>query len=275
MASAAHRARVDRPGRARRSGPPHRTTGAAGPPRGIGLVLVAVLAAGAGAGLLLDVAVTAVRHWRQTSSGVRAPGQLLTGLCAGAAGLLLAWLALAALLTMLALVGGELGRRAAPVAARVAPSTLRAAVVVLVGGSLAVSAGLATAATSTPGATSTAYAAGAAVRTAHPTADQLESPATTSAVEPSPGPWTGPPAGPDRADAALVTSHPAPGRSPDPAVVVRRGDSLWSITARHLGPDATAVQVAREWPRWYAANRAVIGADPELLRPGQRLVPPQ
>jgi hypothetical protein len=50
-------------------------------------------------------------------------------------------------------------------------------------------------------------------------------------------------------------------------VVVRRGDTLWGIAERHGGDP-------REWPRWYAANRAVIGADPHLILPGQRLVPP-
>lgn len=57
-------------------------------------------------------------------------------------------------------------------------------------------------------------------------------------------------------------------------VVVRRGDSLWDIAARHLGDGADAAEVAAEWPRWYAANRHLVGADPDLLRPGQRLVPP-
>jgi nucleoid-associated protein YgaU len=61
----------------------------------------------------------------------------------------------------------------------------------------------------------------------------------------------------------------------DPAeVVVRRGDCLWSVVARALGPDADDAAVARAWPRWYAANRAVIGDDPALLLPGQRLVAP-
>ena len=50
-----------------------------------------------------------------------------------------------------------------------------------------------------------------------------------------------------------------------------RGDSLWAIAARHLGPGATDAEVAREWPRWYAANRDTIGADPDLLLPGQVL----
>ncbi|MCH6469645.1 LysM peptidoglycan-binding domain-containing protein [Sinomonas terrae] len=61
---------------------------------------------------------------------------------------------------------------------------------------------------------------------------------------------------------------------PPSAVEVRPGDSLWSIAARHLGPGANAVDVAEAWPRWFEANRAVIGDNPDLLRPGQLLVPP-
>ena len=57
-------------------------------------------------------------------------------------------------------------------------------------------------------------------------------------------------------------------------MTVRRGDSLWSIASRHLGAGASEVQVAREWPRWYAANRDVIGDDPDLLVPGRQLRPP-
>lgn len=44
-------------------------------------------------------------------------------------------------------------------------------------------------------------------------------------------------------------------------VVVRRGDSLWSLAARELGPRATADAIAARWPDWYAANRHVIGKD--------------
>ena len=57
-------------------------------------------------------------------------------------------------------------------------------------------------------------------------------------------------------------------------IVVRAGDTLWTLTARQLGPGASAAEVAATWPRLYAANRAVIGADPGLIHPGQRLVPP-
>src|SRR5690606_12139870 len=64
------------------------------------------------------------------------------------------------------------------------------------------------------------------------------------------------------------------GADPDAEIVVRRGDTLWDIAARHLGPTATAEEVAREWPRWYDANRQVVGPDPDLILPGQRLLPP-
>jgi len=57
-------------------------------------------------------------------------------------------------------------------------------------------------------------------------------------------------------------------------VVVRRGDSLWSIAARELGADASAEAIAARWPQWYAANRDVIGPDPDLILPGQVLRTP-
>jgi hypothetical protein len=49
---------------------------------------------------------------------------------------------------------------------------------------------------------------------------------------------------------------------------------LWNIAARHLGPHASAAEIARAWPRWYAANRAVIGIDPGVILPGQVLYAP-
>lgn len=73
------------------------------------------------------------------------------------------------------------------------------------------------------------------------------------------------------ADVAVVP----PTREPAPAeVVVMRGDSLWSIAAAHLGPRATAAEIAAEWPRWHTANRAAIGADPDVILPGTVLQPP-
>jgi hypothetical protein len=72
----------------------------------------------------------------------------------------------------------------------------------------------------------------------------------------------------------LVSAAPRGPAEREPVVTVRAGDSLWSIAAAHLGPDATATRIAAQWPRWYAENRGVIGDDPTLIRPGQRLRPP-
>jgi hypothetical protein len=67
---------------------------------------------------------------------------------------------------------------------------------------------------------------------------------------------------------------PSPTKTSDRAVRVRPGDSLWLITAHRLGPNVAPAEVAAAWPRWYAANRDVIGADPDLILPGQLLSPP-
>jgi hypothetical protein len=64
-----------------------------------------------------------------------------------------------------------------------------------------------------------------------------------------------------------------PGR-PATTVVVLRGDTLWSIATQHLRPAATAADIDTEWHRWHAANRHVIGDDPNLILPGQLLRPP-
>ncbi|MBW8173656.1 LysM peptidoglycan-binding domain-containing protein [Ornithinimicrobium sp. Arc0846-15] len=57
-------------------------------------------------------------------------------------------------------------------------------------------------------------------------------------------------------------------------VVVRRGDTLWSLAEQSLGPMATAQEVAQAWPAWHEANRSVIGPDPHMIYPGQVLRPP-
>ncbi|MCU1601276.1 MAG: Peptidoglycan-binding lysin domain protein, partial [Frankiales bacterium] len=61
----------------------------------------------------------------------------------------------------------------------------------------------------------------------------------------------------------------------DRTVVVRAGDSLWSLAAEDLGPHASSSRVAQEWPRWWAANRSVVGDRPDLIHPGDRLSAPR
>jgi nucleoid-associated protein YgaU len=67
---------------------------------------------------------------------------------------------------------------------------------------------------------------------------------------------------------------PAPDRPAPSSVLVKPGDSLWLLTAQRLGPTATDDQIVVAWPYWYRQNRSVIGRDPNLLQPGQRLVVP-
>ena len=52
---------------------------------------------------------------------------------------------------------------------------------------------------------------------------------------------------------------------------VESGESLWSITAAALGPDATDAQIVQTWPLVYETNTESIGSDPSLLRPGAEL----
>lgn len=54
-------------------------------------------------------------------------------------------------------------------------------------------------------------------------------------------------------------------------VVVRAGDSLWGLSAaRH--PGASPAALVGAVARTHQVNRSTIGADPDLIRPGQRLV---
>ena len=72
---------------------------------------------------------------------------------------------------------------------------------------------------------------------------------------------------------AAQTTTPAPRMAPRPAAarprpyVVQPGDTLWSVSAWYYGTGG-------DWHRIYAANRAVIGSNPDLIRPGQRLTLP-
>ncbi|HWV78235.1 MAG TPA: LysM domain-containing protein [Isoptericola sp.] len=68
-------------------------------------------------------------------------------------------------------------------------------------------------------------------------------------------------------DAGAVTDD-------DGTHVVLRGDTLWDIAARSLGGSPTDAEILREVTRWHAENRDVIGADPDLLLPGQILRAP-
>lgn len=68
--------------------------------------------------------------------------------------------------------------------------------------------------------------------------------------------------------------HGAHDRVPAASVVVARGDSLWRIAAQHLPGAPSDRRIAASWPRWYAANRKVVGPDPNHITPGEVLHAP-
>lgn len=122
---------------------------------------------------------------------------------------------------------------------------------------------------------STTAAPGAGVDTGvAPPATGASGHGVTRTTDPGPGPTTAhAPTATSTATglAGGATTSTAPAGT---SVVVLAGDSLWRIAQRALGPDATDQEVAAEWPRWYAANADVIGADPDHVVPGQVLRAP-
>lgn len=74
---------------------------------------------------------------------------------------------------------------------------------------------------------------------------------------------------PDRPAARVARPH-----HHAPPVIVETGDTLWDIAAAALPVGADDARIDRTWRAWYAVNRRVIGPDPDLLHPGQRLGAP-
>lgn len=80
--------------------------------------------------------------------------------------------------------------------------------------------------------------------------------------------------------ATVVGELPYPARAMDlpsqspRTVVVHAGDSLWAIAERRLSTQASDAEITAGWREVYARNRAVVGDDPSLIHPGQRLTLP-
>lgn len=236
--------------------------------------LKGLLALGALAGLGL------VLRWVTAGTADSAASQDLTALATLAIGTVAwvayAWLLIAVLATVLEQVPGAVGRSASAVATRITSQGSRA----LLRSALGVAAvtpltiGVAHAA---PGDTGpqrpwTAIEPASTVRlTDQPT--RTTQPGQTRLAVPK-RPQDNVPARrvgiPDR------PTEGAPTRYTDLQTgrVVKPGDSLWALASDELGPDAGNSAVAARWPQWYSANRALIGPDPDLIHPGQKLHTP-
>jgi hypothetical protein len=260
-------------------------------PARTGAVVVLCLMAGAAATAALltgaaDLASTVrAREAATLDDGIAAAATV------GGWGCLL-WLVLALLLQSLATLPGLAGAACGAVAARVTPRLVHRLACMVLGLTLAGPVAHASAIVPLTAATSSSGIAlhlepPDALLPAVPALPDLDRPADIGADESSgtavasPAPalaWT-PPMTPRQgttvADARLVSGAAHPQHTVTDDVVVRRGDTLWAIAARHLGPGATAAEVAEAWPRWHEANRDVIGTDPDRLLPGQVLTPPR
>ena len=102
----------------------------------------------------------------------------------------------------------------------------------------------------------------------------VPAPATSDPAQGSPGTPLGTDTGAGPGRTASLAPPPRGVEQVGPVVVVEPGDCLWRIAAEHLPPGAGAARVAAEWPRWWAANRDVVGPDPDLILPGQHLRAP-
>ena len=264
---------------------------------------VAVLA-GCGLGLVAGAAVlfaqTGLPLWTSfTRSGLTDPAEALLLVVCVAGALLAAWVGLGLTCCAAGTAPGVVGAAGRRLARWSPPVSRRIAVVVLgstLGTAVAPSA-LATTGTDPARGGVSAIAAlpvpsfeAAAPRNApgtatlpdpgfaqRPSAPKSEGWGADGLSLPAPGWSPSRPVAPAATSASLDVLDPTRHRAHLPElerVVVRRGDTLWAIAARHLGPGATAAEVAHEWPRWQAANLDVIGADPDLLVPGQQLQPP-
>ncbi|MEA3502941.1 MAG: LysM peptidoglycan-binding domain-containing protein, partial [Actinomycetota bacterium] len=95
-------------------------------------------------------------------------------------------------------------------------------------------------------------------------ADENEAPTSTET--------SGRTAGTTRAGAEPTPSSAA-------TYTVESGDSLWRIAASVLrsggADEPSSADIGRFWPAIYEANRTLIGDNPNLIFPGQRLVIPE
>jgi nucleoid-associated protein YgaU len=262
--------------------------GVARPLAAVALAAASLVAAAAVGSIFLSTARDA--RTALAAAGPASPADGILVMVALVGVVLSLWVGLGMALSALSALPGALGQACTRLAARMAPAAVRKVVAFVLGTALTAAlvpgTAVAGSAHQTPRqavVASAQYAVGVLANVADAAPDasfRLISETTRPSTETvhtanetihsgdgedgAPGPsWS-----PDRR--ALSTT--SAGGSAD--VVVHRGDSLWSIAARHLGPTASTPEISAEWHRWFAANQHVIGDDANLITPGQVLSPP-
>jgi hypothetical protein len=252
----------------------------------VALAAVSLVVAAAVGSIFLSTSSDAWTAIAAAGPASPADGILIVVALGGA--LLSLWVGLGTALSALSALPGALGQASTLLAARIAPTAVRKVIAFVLG--TALSAAL------VPG-TAVARTGHEAPRTAVVASAQIAAGALGSAVDSAPNASFSLVSDAVRAIDTIQAIQaiqarnetdraPAPSWSPERStpsansgdrvveLVVHRGDSLWSIAAGHLGPEATASQIDAEWHRWFAANRLVIGDDPNAIRPGQVLSSP-
>ena len=268
----------------------------------VALAAISLVVAAAAGSIFLSTARASAEALAAQGPASPADGILLVVGFVGA--LLSLWVGLSMALSALSALPGALGFICGEMAARVAPAAVRKTVAFVLGTALTAAfvPGTAVARTTYQGPTRNAavasaqYAVGAVDALGNladlaPDAsfrvvsDNGATRGTTDSgdgADAAPGPSWSPEGSTSPAGHMPNAGHPGPkthpsangarGRTAD--IVVQRGDTLWSIAARHLGPAATTPEISAAWHRWFAANRQVIGDDPNAITPGQVLSPP-
>lgn len=179
-----------------------------------------------------------------------------------------AWLAIGSAAALTSALPGVIGRSGRAVARVFLPRALYRLAAGAAGMGVLLCPAVAGAASSTPAVSAGAHAGTATPTPAWPTDDTLPAPAwPNSSARPTTPRAAGPTTTPG-ADRAAPTGHRTG------TVVVQPGDSLWRIAAARLPGHPSERRVAVAWPRWYAANRRVVGNDPDHIVAGQLLYAP-
>jgi nucleoid-associated protein YgaU len=224
-------------------------------------IRIGVLALGDGAVLItlrphpaIVARLASLPGWFETAG----PDRVAADIAGAAVWLTALWLAVGLIASLGSALPGALGRAARTLARATLPRTVYALAAGAAGvGVLLTCAGAQAAARRAP--------TQAALAAPHwPTEGPVRAPRWPTVA---PNRAAQPPAQPPAQQPAHL--HPAAA-----GVVVRRGDSLWRIAAAHLPGRPCDRRIAASWPRWYAANRQVIGSDPNVITPGEVLHAP-